>query len=73
MKKNRICIIGLGYVGIVTGICLAELGNDIVFVFIDEKRNPIIIFIWLDTISKKNGSIDVGVNCEVLLHGIKSI
>lgn len=36
MKK--ITVIGVGYVGLVTGTCLAELGNSVVGVDIDEKR-----------------------------------
>jgi len=36
MKK--ITVIGVGYVGLVTGTCLAELGNKVVGVDIDEKR-----------------------------------
>lgn len=34
----RISVVGCGYVGAVTGSCLAELGHDIVFVDIDEKK-----------------------------------
>jgi UDPglucose 6-dehydrogenase len=36
MKK--IAVIGVGYVGLVTGTCLAELGNQVVGIDIDEKR-----------------------------------
>jgi UDPglucose 6-dehydrogenase len=36
MKK--ICMIGTGYVGLVTGACLADFGNHVVCVDIDEKR-----------------------------------
>ncbi|ASJ16045.1 UDP-glucose 6-dehydrogenase [Thermococcus chitonophagus] len=34
----RISIIGSGYVGLVTGIGFAKLGNDVVFVDIDEEK-----------------------------------
>ncbi len=37
MKKN-IAIIGTGYVGLVTGTCLAELGNRVVCIDIDKNR-----------------------------------
>ena len=37
MKKN-IAVIGTGYVGLVTGACLAELGNKVVCVDIDEEK-----------------------------------
>jgi len=59
MKK--ITVIGVGYVGLVTGTCLAELGNKVVGVDIDEKRikdlNKGIIPIYeqgLEELVKKN-------------------
>jgi len=36
MKK--IAVIGVGYVGLVTGTCLAELGNEVICVDIDKSR-----------------------------------
>src|SRR5262245_12531461 len=34
----RISVIGAGYVGLVTGACLAELGNRVVCLDVDEER-----------------------------------
>ena len=34
----KICVVGTGYVGLVTGVCMADLGNDVICVDIDEKK-----------------------------------
>ena len=34
----KICIIGTGYVGLVTGTCLAEMGNSVTCVDVDPER-----------------------------------
>ncbi|MCD4818227.1 MAG: UDP-glucose/GDP-mannose dehydrogenase family protein [Candidatus Cloacimonetes bacterium] len=34
----KICVIGTGYVGLVTGTCLAEAGNDVICVDIDQNK-----------------------------------
>lgn len=34
----RICVVGTGYVGLVAGACLAEMGNDVVCVDKDAKK-----------------------------------
>jgi len=34
----RICVVGIGYVGLVTSSCLAEAGNDVVCVDVDEEK-----------------------------------
>ena len=34
----NISIIGIGYVGLVTGVCFAELGNNVICVDVDEKK-----------------------------------
>ena len=35
---KRIAVVGTGYVGLVTGTCLAETGNNVICVDIDEKK-----------------------------------
>lgn len=34
----NISIIGTGYVGLVTGVCLADLGNEVTCIDIDDKK-----------------------------------
>jgi UDPglucose 6-dehydrogenase len=34
----KVCVIGTGYVGLVTGVCLAEIGHDVVCVDKDEEK-----------------------------------
>jgi UDPglucose 6-dehydrogenase len=34
----RLAVVGTGYVGLVTGTCLAEVGHDVVCVDIDETK-----------------------------------
>jgi UDPglucose 6-dehydrogenase len=34
----KVCVFGAGYVGLVTGACLAEMGNSVVCVDVDEAR-----------------------------------
>lgn len=35
---RKICVIGAGYVGLVTGTCFADLGNQVICVDIDEEK-----------------------------------
>lgn len=34
----KICVVGTGYVGLVTGTCFAELGNDVICVDVDKEK-----------------------------------
>ena len=34
----NICVAGVGYVGLVSGTCFAELGNKVICVDNDEKK-----------------------------------
>ncbi|MDE2292496.1 MAG: UDP-glucose/GDP-mannose dehydrogenase family protein [Elusimicrobia bacterium] len=38
MKTHDICVVGSGYVGLVTGVCLAELGHRVVCVDSDRRK-----------------------------------
>jgi len=38
----KVCVIGTGYVGLVTGVCLAEIGNTVFCVDKDEKKIEIL-------------------------------
>jgi UDPglucose 6-dehydrogenase len=38
MQKHSVCVVGSGYVGLVTGTCLAELGHSVVCVDADKKK-----------------------------------
>src|ERR1700758_2969716 len=38
MKSLDLCVVGAGYVGLVTGACLAELGHRVVCVDSDPKK-----------------------------------
>lgn len=38
VRKMKIAIAGTGYVGLVTGVCLSEVGNSVVCVDIDENK-----------------------------------
>ncbi len=35
---SNICVIGTGYVGLVTGVCFADLGNHVICLDVDQKR-----------------------------------
>lgn len=35
---SNICVVGTGYVGLVTGVCFADLGNNVVCVEIDQHK-----------------------------------
>jgi UDPglucose 6-dehydrogenase len=35
----RVCVIGTGYVGLVTGVCLAQIGHDVICIDITKKKS----------------------------------
>jgi UDPglucose 6-dehydrogenase len=35
---KKICVVGTGYVGLVTGVCFADLGNDVTCIEIDPRK-----------------------------------
>jgi len=35
---KQICVIGVGYVGVVTGACFADLGNRVIALDVNEQR-----------------------------------
>jgi len=37
-KQMKIVVTGTGYVGLVTGVCLSEVGHNVTCVDIDEKK-----------------------------------
>lgn len=37
-KSKKICIVGTGYVGLVTGVCLAEIGHSVICVDRNEEK-----------------------------------
>ncbi len=60
----KVTVFGSGYVGLVTGICLAEVGNDVVCVDIDQNKidnlNNGVVPIYepgLDTMIKENMAV----------------
>ena len=38
MYSNKISVIGTGYVGLVGGVCLADFGNKVINVDINQKK-----------------------------------
>ena len=34
----KICVIGTGYVGLVSGTCFADIGNEVICVDVDNKK-----------------------------------
>jgi len=55
----NIAVVGTGYVGLVTGTCLAETGNDVICVDIDEQK----------VAAMKRGEVPIyEPNLDVLFH-----
>ena len=70
----KVCIIGVGYVGLVTGVCLAEIGHDVICVDnveskIEKLNNGIspIYELWLERFiekSMKSGKLNFTTNLK---------
>lgn len=67
----RVCVIGGGYVGLVTGSCLAELGHNVVIIDIDEKKvlsinegKPPLFEAGLEEIVKKHIGKNLSATCS---------
>ena len=41
MKSLTVCVVGCGYVGLVTGACLAEIGHRVRCVDSDKTKSPL--------------------------------
>ena len=39
----KLCMIGTGYVGLVSGVCFSDLGNDVICVDNDKQKLEILI------------------------------
>lgn len=75
----RVVVLGTGYVGLVTGVCLSEVGHDVTCVDIDEKkiavlksgRSPIYEHDLEDLIKKnsKEGRLNFTTNLASALYG----
>ena len=39
---TNICVVGTGYVGLVTGVCFADLGNNVTGIEIDPHKLDIL-------------------------------
>ena len=50
----KLCMIGTGYVGLVSGVCFADLGNNVICVDKDTKKIDLLLkrySIWKDLYS----------------------
>ena len=49
----KIAVAGTGYVGLVTGVCLAEHGHDVTCVDVDENKIQLITFFKYTQVKSK--------------------
>ena len=59
-----VTVIGCGYVGLVTGTCLAESGNDVVCVdkVAAKVEKTETCWLWIASVNQKTGKLQNGEN-----------
>ena len=62
----KVCVIGTGYVGLVTGVCLAEIGHDVICV--DKDKGKIYPGLWRGSYHCLAGMAGCGIRLDPVLE-----